>query len=171
MTSRLARGRALVRRQERLVLGVAVTAGLGVAVGGLEAALEPLPRWMTGCWAGTVGTSRVHERWMAADAATMIGVSHTVKDGRLAAFEFLRIVARPDAVVYLAQPGGRPPTEFRVTSQADGAIVFENPAHDFPKRIGYDRTGLTGLTAWIDGGPAAPGGRTAYPLTRVACEP
>lgn len=167
MTSRLAGGRAGARSRRRLVLAAAV----GVAVASLEAAPEPLPRWMTGCWAGTVGTSRVHERWMTADAATMIGVSHTVKDGRLAAFEFLRIVVRPDAVVYLAQPGGRSPTEFRATAQADGAIVFENPAHDFPKRIGYDRTGLTGLTAWIDGGASATGARTTYPLTRVACEP
>lgn len=130
-----------------------------------------LPRWITGCWAGTVGTSRVHERWSAVDGATLIGVSHTLADGRLTGFEFLRIEVRPDALVYVAQPGGRPPTEFRASSVADSAIVFENPAHDFPKRIGYERSGLTGLAAWIDGGPGAVGKRTEYTMTRVACEP
>ena len=155
------------------VLAAAVAGALGAFARPGEATAQALtlPRWMTGCWAGASGASRAHERWSAVDATTMIGVSHTLRDSRLTAFEFLRIEVRPDALVYVAQPGGRPPTEFRATSVADGAVVFENPAHDFPKRIGYERSGLTGLTAWIDGGPAAAGSRTDYPLMRVTCDP
>lgn len=129
-----------------------------------------LPRWFAGCWSGTRGAERFTERWIVADAATMIGTSHTVKGDALAAFEFLRVVTRDDRLIYIAQPGGRTPTEFAASAPAAAAIVFENPDHDFPKRIGYQLVDATHLTAWIDGG-AAGGRRIEYPMARVPCEP
>lgn len=139
-----------------------------------------LPGWIAGCWSGTRGAERFTERWTAADATTLIGVAHTVKGGRLSAFEFLRIVVRGDRLVYIAQPNGAPPTEFAAApaEQTAAAITFANPQHDFPKRVGYQRTGPDALTAWIDGGPSAargtdaPGGsRIDYAMTRMPCEP
>jgi hypothetical protein len=143
-------------------------------------ATAALPGWIAGCWSGTRGAERFTERWIAADATTLIGVAHTLKDGRLSAFEFLRVVVRGDRLVYIAQPNGVPPTEFtaRPADQTPTAITFANPQHDFPKRVGYQQTGVTGLTAWIDGGPSTAlgtgdvgGPRIEYAMTRVACEP
>ena len=49
-------------------------------------------------------------------------------------------------------PGGRsPPTEFTLTAHAAQRAVFENPQHDFPKRIIYERRGDV-MNARIDGG-------------------
>ena len=67
----------------------------------------------------------------------MLAVSRTIKDDRLAAFEFLRIVERDGGLVYIAQPNGRPPTEFVLTGMTADSATFENPAHDFPKMIRY----------------------------------
>jgi hypothetical protein len=139
-----------------------------------------LPGWIAGCWSGTRGAERFTERWTAADDTTLIGVAHTVKDGRLSAFEFLRIVVRGDRLVYIAQPNGAPPTEFAATpaDQTPAAITFANPQHDSPKRVGYRKTSARGLTAWIDGGPSpavetspAGGSRIEYAMTRTPCEP
>jgi Domain of unknown function (DUF6265) len=135
----------------------------------LQAAPQALPAWMAGCWAGDIGQRRVTERWVAADATTLVGVSTTVAGGVLREFEFLRIVSRDGAVAYLAQPGGRAATTFTATSSGVAEVVFENPQHDFPRRIGYRRAGDT-LTAWIDGGPAAPGKRQEFPMARVSCD-
>jgi hypothetical protein len=55
----------------------------------------------------------------------------------MASFEFLRIVERDGGLVYIAQPGGRPPTDFVLTSIAPKTATFENRAHDFPKMIRY----------------------------------
>lgn len=139
-----------------------------------------LPGWIAGCWSGTRGAERFTERWTAADETTLIGVAHTVKRGRLSAFEFLRIVARGERLIYVAQPNGAAPTEFASApaDQTPAAITFANPQHDFPKRVGYQRTGPDALTAWIDGGlstalgPGAAGGsRIEYAMTRTPCEP
>lgn len=67
----------------------------------------------------------------------MLAVTRTVAGGRLAGFEFLRIVERNGTLVYIAQPGGRAPTEFLLTTLTPSEAVFENRAHDFPHVIKY----------------------------------
>ena len=69
----------------------------------------------------------------------MLGVSRTVnKKGKTVAFEYLRIVERDGGLVYVAQPNGRPPTEFVLTELRGTRAVFENPRHDSPQRIVYE---------------------------------
>ena len=80
----------------------------------------------------------------------MLATSRTLRGDRMAGFEFLRIVSRGDAIIYIAQPGGQPPTEFPMTSSEANLAVFENPAHDHPKLIRYRRTGNV-LTAEVEG--------------------
>lgn len=149
------------------MVGLLVAPAAGLAQPGADA----LPRWMAGCWSGAVRGTVVTERWVVADAATLIGTSHTLKDGALSEFEFLRVLVKGGVATYVAQPGGAPPTSFAATSQTTSAITFENPGHDFPRRIGYQRLDATHLTAWIDGGPAGKSPRLEFPMTRVACEP
>lgn len=127
-----------------------------------------LPIWMAGCWSGTRDGERFHERWTVADASTLLGVSHTVKGGKMTAFEFLRVIVKNGKSVYVAQPGGVPPTEFVATTVTSEQIVFENPAHDFPKRVIYQRAGADRLTASIDGG-AASKQRMEFPMAREEC--
>jgi hypothetical protein len=45
---------------------------------------------------------------------------------------------------------------FRLESATDGEAVFVNPAHDYPQRITYRRTGrgLTATTSLADGSNA-----------------
>ena len=110
---------------------------------------------MVGCWAGEHAGERFHERWTRADPSTLLAVSHTVKAGRMTAFEFLRVVVKDGKAVYVAQPGGAPPTEFVASSATGERIVFENPAHDFPKRVIYraSRPGPPhGVDRWGTGG-------------------
>lgn len=135
-----------------------------------QAPASTLPTWMVGCWAGEQAGERFHERWTGADSSTLLAVSHTVKAGKMTAFEFLRVVMKGGKAVYVAQSGGAPPTEFTATSQAGERIVFENAAHDFPKRVIYERSGTDRLTASIDGGAASPQ-RVEYAMTRERCEP
>ena len=102
-------------------------------------------------------------------ALLLLAVSHTVKAGKMTAFEFIRVVMKNGKATYVAQPGGVPPTEFVATSQTGDRIVFENPAHDFPKRVIYERSGPDRLTASIDGG-AASRKRVEYAMSRERCE-
>lgn len=97
--------------------------------------------WLEGTWVAEVNGTRTEERWTPPAGGGMLGTSRTLRGERMVGFEFLRIVARPGGLVYIAQPGGRPPTEFALTAGGPERAVFENPAHDFPTRLTYRRTG------------------------------
>jgi len=108
--------------------------------------------WLAGAWVGTRGeggTTSIEERWSPPLGGAMLGVSRTVSRGTMRAFEFLRIVERDGGLVYVAQPGGAPPTEFVLTELDGTRAVFENPRHDYPKRIVYELSAEGGLSATI----------------------
>ena len=166
-------------RRTRVWTGRAVTIAMIVLAAGGSTAFTArtraaeLPRWIAGCWAGSRGAERFSERWIVADGNTLLGVAHTLKGSTLSAFEFLRIVVRGDELVYIAQPGGAPPTEFVAApaDQSPSAITFANPKHDFPKRVGYRMPGPDALTAWIDGGADGKAPRIEFVMSKANCEP
>ncbi|HLE70307.1 MAG TPA: DUF6265 family protein [Vicinamibacteria bacterium] len=94
-------------------------------------------RFMEGDWRGESGKARIEEHWIEAAGGIMLGVSRTIVSGKTVAFEFLRIEAREDGVFYVAQPNGRPGTDFKLTKVSAGEAVFENRQHDHPKIIRY----------------------------------
>src|SRR5262245_20438433 len=71
--------------------------------------------WIAGHWAGPVGRANSEEHWIAPAAGAMLGVSRTIVKDRMVSFEFLRIEKRADGIFYVAQPGGHPPTDFKLT--------------------------------------------------------
>ncbi len=108
--------------------------------------------WLAGAWVGTRGEGgavSIEERWSPPLGGAMLGVSRTVSRGSMRAFEFLRIVERDGGLVYIAQPGGAPPTEFVLTELGGTRAVFENPRHDFPQRIVYELSAEDRLSASI----------------------
>ena len=83
----------------------------------------------------------------------MIGMGRAVAGGKTVEFEYLRIEQRVDAIYYVAHPKARcPGTDFKLTKLAAREAVFENPQHDFPKRVTYRKNPDGSLTASIDGG-------------------
>jgi hypothetical protein len=109
--------------------------------------------WIAGDWQTAPGGRRqIEEHWTSVAGATMMGVSRTVAGEKTVEFEYLRIEQRADGIFYVAHPNARcPGTDFKLTKASATEAVFENPAHDFPKRIIYRKT-EEGLTASIDGG-------------------
>jgi len=107
--------------------------------------------WLAGAWVGTrsSGTS-IEERWSPPLGGAMLATSRSVNtSGKMSAFEYLRIVERDGGLVYVAQPGGGAPTEFVLTEVSPTRAVFDNPRHDYPKRIVYELSAEGGLSATI----------------------
>jgi len=112
--------------------------------------------WIAGTWSGGAGGATFEERWTPPAGGAMLAVSRTLKGDRMVAFEFLRIVERSAGLVYIAQPDGRPPTDFVLTEITSDSATFENPSHDFPKMIRYAKQPDGSLEARIsDGGQRA----------------
>jgi len=107
--------------------------------------------FMKGAWEGTSSSVRFEERWTEEAGGLMLGVSRTLKGERLVGFEFLRVEFRKDGVFYVAQPGGGPKTEFKLTAFDGKSATFENPEHDHPKLIRYSLNPDGSLKAELDG--------------------
>ena len=105
--------------------------------------------WLADAWVGMQKSRSIEERWSPPLGGAMLGVSRTVSRDRMVAFEYLRIVERDGGLVYVAQPGGKPPTEFVLTELDGNRAVFVNPRHDFPQRIVYELSKEGALTASI----------------------
>lgn len=113
--------------------------------------------WLAGAWVGKRSTGASNEeRWSPPLGGAMLAVSRSVNtSGRMFAFEYLRIVERDGGLVYIAQPGGAKPTEFVLTELSPTRAVFDNPRHDYPKRIVYElspKGGLITSIGYIRGG-------------------
>jgi hypothetical protein len=113
--------------------------------------------WLAGDWVGTRSSgSSIEERWSPPLGGAMLAVSRTVNTGgRMVAFEYLRVVEREGGLVYIAQPGGKTATEFVLTELTPSRAVFDNPRHDYPKRIVYELSPegvLSATTGYLKGG-------------------
>lgn len=115
--------------------------------------------WLAGAWERATAQARQVERWGPPEGTTMLGTGQLVRAGRTEFFEFLRVEARADGLVLVAQPAGGAPVEFRRTRCAAGEVRFENPTHDFPRSIAYRRTDDGGLEVRVEG-PGRDGGTT-----------
>jgi hypothetical protein len=117
-----------------------------------QAGVEPIAAlaWMAGSWSGQVRGVDMEEHWTAPRGGTMVGMHRDVRGGATVAFEYLRIETRDGKLVYLASPGGAPPTAFAAIEVENHRVVFENPTHDFPQRVIYWRE-RTSLHARIEG--------------------
>jgi Domain of unknown function (DUF6265) len=108
--------------------------------------------WLAGTWRGGDGPVSFEERWTPPAGGAMLAVSRTLKGDRMVAFEFLRVIERDGALIYIAQPNGRPPTEFTSTAITADSVTFENPTHDFPKMIRYTKRANGTLEAVVSDG-------------------
>lgn len=136
----------------------------------LPGAVESLA-WLAGCWARTTAEPGSGEQWTPPAGGTMLGTSRTVRDGLTVEYEFVVIRANDSGqLAYFAHPSGQAAAAFPLLRLGAGEVVFENPTHDFPQRVGYRlESGGDALLAWIEGTSDGRTRRVEFPMTRTAC--
>ena len=120
--------------------------GLLLALHGPFAGANPTVEqlaWIVGHWCSDKNGERIEEIWLPAHGGVMPGMGRTLSGEVTSSFEYFRIVTQDHLPSYIAQPGGRPPVTFRHSDGGKHWVRFENPDHDFPKRVEYRRQGRT----------------------------
>lgn len=113
--------------------------------------------WLAGDWKTSPGQQWTEEHWNVPRARAMLGTSRSGSGTTMREYEFLRITHDTDGgLTYWGSPGGKTPVPFRLVRSGPMLAVFENPAHDYPQRITYRRTGskLVATISDIDSGKA-----------------
>jgi hypothetical protein len=123
--------------------------------------------FILGQWRMLDGPATVEERWVRAPDGTLLGSGRVTVQGMLGFSETLSVVRQGDSLVYTAWPAGQDPVPFHRISNVPNDVTFENPSHDFPQRIRYQRKDDSTLIATAEGqGPEGPKIETMT-LTRV----
>ncbi len=106
--------------------------------------------WLAGHWCLEQDGQFIEEYWLPPRGGRIVAMGRTTVNGAGRSFEFLRIESRGGIPSFVAQPEGNPPVPFAMTASGPDWARFENPEHDFPKRVEYRRTDK-GLLAQISG--------------------
>src|SRR5262245_33203260 len=99
-------------------------------------------RWLLGEWLGDGQKNTWRETWTetSPESSEGQGVETPKADAAKASTEELRLVAMGDGVFYVAKVSHNDlPIAFRLVECGEGRLVFTNPAHDFPRRLDYER--------------------------------
>jgi hypothetical protein len=111
-------------------------------------------RWLAGTWKRDGAPAASYETWRSSSDRTLEGEGwrEGAEPGTRQVLETLLLVEMGGEIFYVAKVPENPyPVPFKLTSLADGRAVFENPGHDFPTRVGYERQADGSVLAWIEG--------------------
>jgi len=134
----------------------------------LMALLAPIPaladdcssltdlRWLLGEWIAGGEHTTFHESWIESTPQTFegAGIERSKTDGAVKGQEALRLVEMAGGLFYVSKvTHNELPIAFRLTGCDGGTYVFDNPAHNFPRRLEYRREGDGRLVVRVsDGG-------------------
>jgi ketosteroid isomerase-like protein len=119
-----------------------VHSGCAAVAGAAECGSLASLHWLQGEWVAEGAKSTWRETWTEIDAKTWSGrgVETSKSDPGQQGTEELRLVEMGGSVFYLAKvTHNELPVPFRLVECGDGRLVFANPAHDFPRRLDYER--------------------------------
>jgi hypothetical protein len=160
------------------VRGLFAMLALGAVVATAALAADEHPRisqldWLIGKWL-TVRPARkgaapvqIQEEWHKARDATLMSLGSTTRGDTILDSELVVIREAGKHLMYEAHPRGQASAVFHSIEVTDSTCVFENPSHDFPRRIGYQRCGPDSLLAWIEGTQKGQRTRINFPYHRV----
>lgn len=100
--------------------------------------------WLSGVWVRTnAPPNRIgNERWVKISTIEWQGFGLTMKGQDTVSVEKLKMVIKDDAIYYVAEvPENKQPVYFKLTEISENRFVVENPEHDFPKKIIYQKDG------------------------------
>jgi hypothetical protein len=160
----------LLRHSSLVVWRRSSLTALAVLAPSLAEAQRPTDQlsWLTGCWERRTATGVVEEQWSSSSGGMLLGFSRTVRRDSVVDYEFVRIFAVADTLVFEAQPARQAKTQFRAVPPFTPEVVFANPAHDFPQRVIYRRAGDS-LLARIEGVRGGQPRVIPFPYAKVGC--
>lgn len=104
-----------------------------------------------GKWKSEDKNMLIFEEWQKNNDTSFSGEGYFFKNGEKIITEKLYLLKLHDQIVYIAKPGKNDPTLFTLTEYDPQKFIFENPEHDFPKKITYEFINDSTLNAFIEG--------------------
>jgi len=98
------------------------------------------------------------EEWKKVDNSYLQNRGYMIKGSDTIVTERVALTNTKDGIVYTStveDQNNKQPIAFKMTKGDDSIFVFENPVHDFPKRIVYRFVTTDSIHAFVDDGTEA----------------
>lgn len=125
---------------------------------------------LPGVWMMNTSRGQILEKWETTARDVMTGRSYRIREKDTTLMETVRLIRENNEVFYVPTVEGQndgKAVRFRMTSSYNNTFVFENPSHDYPKRVVYDFKNREVIHAWIDAGESQKEKRSDYFFHRI----
>lgn len=111
-------------------------------------------RWFLGRWENKTPEGTFSEEWKTENDSVWVGASFFIRKKDTLFAETIRLEQKENnlfMIVTVPNQNQEKPVAFKLTSSTTDYLVFENPEHDFPKKITYKLVNKDSLFAEISG--------------------
>ncbi|MBX2931397.1 MAG: hypothetical protein KF781_05560 [Chitinophagaceae bacterium] len=111
-----------------------------------------MPYFLQGTW--KMDNKEIYEHWDKLNNHTLKGFSYKLKNNQMIISEYLTIEERNHQIIYTATVINQNNGEgiaFQLTKN-DSSFIFENPTHDFPKKIIYQKLAANEIFVQVSDG-------------------
>lgn len=125
--------------------------------------------WMVGSWENDTEQGKLTETWEKANDSTLNGTSYFIKDKDTLNNETIILSQKGNDLFYIPTVIGQnnnEPVTFKLTKGTATQLVFENPKHDFPRKITYRQITKDSIVAEISGIENGKPASETYPMKR-----
>lgn len=127
---------------------------------------------LQGTWQMNTSKGVLYEGWQKINDTLLQGGSYKIKEHDTIFLERVSLKHTVDGIFYVpvVEENNMQQVNFKLTSYNNNSFVFENPEHDFPKRVIYEIVSADSLHAYIDDGVNNPAKRKDYFYGKVNWE-
>ena len=126
--------------------------------------------WFLGEWSNKTPEGELTERWKKENDSVYKGESYFVKHGKDTVFsEKVDLIETNGKLTYIVTVPGQnseQPVAFEMISASENQVVFENPNHDYPSKIIYNKISSDSIVAEISGMQKGKPAHETFPLKK-----
>lgn len=126
--------------------------------------------WLIGTWENKNQKGSIYENWGKKNDHELLGKSYIVKGEDTVVCESIRIVQEQNGLFYIPTVKNQNdslPVRFLAKSVSETTLIFENPKHDFPQIISYEKISNDSLVAENSGTKNGQEIKQTFPMKRV----
>jgi len=126
--------------------------------------------WLVGQWENKMPEGILTETWTKTNDSTFSGTSYfIINKNDTVHSETILLTQLKDELIYSPTVKGQnddKSVDFILTSNIENSFVFENPKHDYPKKIVYKKVAENGLITTISGMQQGKQSNESYPMKK-----
>jgi hypothetical protein len=126
--------------------------------------------WLVGQWENKMPEGILTETWTKTNDSTFSGTSYfIINKNDTVHSETILLIQLKNELIYSPTVKGQnddKSVDFILTSDVENSFVFENPKHDYPKKIVYKKVAENSLVATISGIQQGKQTTESYPMKK-----